>query len=58
MGAKLRNYPENFGRHTASDRIPDPSVRDTDGDDLRSAEIHTDDFDDFFMSIPKGDVSD
>jgi hypothetical protein len=41
-----------------SDRIPDPSVRDTDGDDLRSAEIHTDDFDDFFMSIPKGDFSD
>jgi hypothetical protein len=41
-----------------SDRIPDPSVRDTDGDDLRSAEIHTDDFDDFFMSIPKDDFSD
>ena len=35
-----------------------PSVRDTDGDDLRSAEIHTDDFDDFFMSIPKDDFSD
>ena len=32
-----------------SDRIPDPSVRDTDGDDLR---------DDFFMSIPKDDFSD
>ncbi len=29
-----------------SDRIPDPSVRDTDEDDLRSAGIHTDDFDD------------
>ena len=41
-----------------SDRIPDPSVRDTDGDDLRSAEIHTDDFDNFFMSIPKDDFSD
>ena len=41
-----------------SDRIPDFSVRDTDGDDLRSAEIHTDDFDDFFMSIPKDDFSD
>ena len=41
-----------------SDRIPDPSVRDTDGDDLRSAEFHTDDFDDFFMSIPKDDFSD
>ena len=41
-----------------SDRIPDPSVRDTDGDDLRNAEIHTDDFDDFFMSIPKDDFSD
>jgi hypothetical protein len=41
-----------------SDRISDPSVRDTDGDDLRSAEIHTDDFDDFFMSIPKDDFSD
>ncbi len=25
-----------------SDRIPDPSVRDTDGDDLRKAEIHMD----------------
>jgi len=41
-----------------SDRISDFSVRDTDGDDLRSAEIHTDDFDDFFMSIPKDDFSD
>ena len=41
-----------------SNRIPDPSVRDTDGDDRRSAEIHTDDFDDFFMSIPKDDFSD
>ncbi len=41
-----------------SDRIPDPSVRDTDADDLRSAEIHTDDFDDFFMLIPKDDFSD
>ena len=41
-----------------SDRIPDFSVRDADGDDLRSAGIHPDDFDDFFMSIPKDDFSD
>ncbi len=41
-----------------SDQIPDTSVRDTVGDDLRNAEIHTDDFDDFFMSIPKDDFSD
>ena len=41
-----------------SDRIPDPSVRDTDGDDLRSAGIYTDDNDDVFMSIPKDDFSD
>ena len=43
-----------------SDRIPDPSVRDTDGDDLRSAGIHTDDDDDddVFLSIPKDDFSD
>jgi hypothetical protein len=33
-------------------------VRDADGDDLRSAGIHPDDFDDFFMSIPKDDFSD
>ena len=43
-----------------SDRIPDPSesVRDTDGGDLRSAGIHTNDDDDAFMSIPKDDFSD
>jgi hypothetical protein len=42
-----------------SDRIPDPSVRDTNEDDLRSAAgIHTDDDDDAFMSIPKDDFSD
>jgi hypothetical protein len=41
-----------------SDRIPDFSVRDTDGDDLRSAGTTMDDFDDFFMSIPKDDFSD
>ena len=41
-----------------SDRIPDPSVRDTNEDDLRSAGIHTDDDDDVFMSIPKDDFSD
>ena len=38
--------------------VPDPSVRDTDGDDLRSAGIYTDDNDDVFMSIPKDDFSD
>ena len=38
--------------------VPDPSVRDTDGDDLRSAGIYTDDNDDVFMSIPKDDSSD
>jgi hypothetical protein len=42
-----------------SNRIPDPSVRDTDGDDPRGAAgIHTDDDDDAFMSIPKDDFSD
>ena len=41
-----------------TDRIPDFSVRDADGDDLRRAGIHPDDFDDFFMSIPKDDFSD
>ena len=41
-----------------SDRIPDPSVRDTDGDDLRSAEIHMDGDDDYFMSHPTDDFSD
>ena len=41
-----------------SDRIPDPSVRDMDGDDLHSAGIHTDDDDDVFMSIPKDEFSD
>ena len=41
-----------------SDRIPDFSVRDTDGDDLRSAGITMDVDDDFFMSIPKDDFSD
>jgi hypothetical protein len=41
-----------------SDRIPDPSVRDTDGDDLRSAEIHMDGDDDFFMTHPTDDFSD
>ena len=38
--------------------VPDPSLRDTDGDDLRSAGIYTDDNDDVFMSIPKDDFSD
>ena len=42
-----------------SNRIPDPSVRDTNEDDLRSAAgIHTDDDDDVFMAIPKDDFSD
>ena len=43
-----------------SDRIPDsdPSVRDTDGDGLRSAEIHMDGDDDFFMSHQTDDFSD
>ena len=41
-----------------SDRIPDPYVRDTDGDDLRSAGIRMDDDDDFFMSRPTDDFSD
>ena len=41
-----------------SDRIPDPSVRDTHEDDLCSAGIYTDDDDDVFMSIPKDDFSD
>ena len=43
-----------------SDRIPDsdPSVRDTDGDGFRSAEIHMDNDDDFFMSRQTDDFSD
>ena len=41
-----------------SDRIPDPSVRDTDGDDLLSAEIHMDGTDEFFMSHMTDDFSD
>ena len=41
-----------------SDRIPDPSVRDTDGDDLRSAGITMDGDDDFFMTHPTDDFSD
>ena len=41
-----------------SDRIPDPSVRDTDGDDLLSAEIHMGGTDDFFMSHMTDDFSD
>ncbi len=41
-----------------SDRIPDPSVRDTDGDDLLGAEIHMDGTDDFFMSHMTDDFSD
>jgi hypothetical protein len=41
-----------------SDRIPDPSVRDTDGDDLLSAEIHMDGSDEFFMSHMTDDFSD
>jgi hypothetical protein len=36
----------------------DPSVRDTNEDDFRSAGIHTDDDDDAFMSIPKDDFPD
>ena len=40
-----------------SDRIRDLSVRDTDGDDLRSAEIHMDGDDDYFMSHPTDDFS-
>ena len=35
-----------------------PSVRDTDGDDLRSAGIHTDGDDDFFMTHQTDDFSD
>ena len=41
-----------------SDRIPDFSVRDTDGDDLRSAGITMDGDDDFFMTHPTDDFSD
>ena len=41
-----------------SDRIPDFSVRDTDGDDLRSAGTTMDDDDDFFMTHPTDDFSD
>ena len=41
-----------------SDRIPDFSVRDTDGDDLLSAEIHMDGSDEFFMSHMTDDFSD
>jgi hypothetical protein len=41
-----------------SDRIPDFSVRDTDGDDLRSAGITMDGEDDYFMSHPTDDFSD
>ena len=41
-----------------SDRISDLSVRDTEGDDLLSAEIHMDGSEDFFMSIPNDDFSD
>jgi hypothetical protein len=41
-----------------SDRIPDPSVRDTDGDDLRSAGITMDGDDDFFMTHLTDDFSD
>ena len=41
-----------------SDRIPDFSVRDTDGDDLRSAGITVDGDDDFFMTHPTDDFSD
>ena len=41
-----------------SDRIPDFSVRDTDGDDLRSAGITMDVDDDFFMTHPTYDFSD
>jgi hypothetical protein len=38
-----------------SDRIPDPSVRDTEGDDLRSAGLTMDGDDDFFMTHPTDD---
>ena len=41
-----------------SDRIPDPYVRDTDGDDLRSAGITMDGDDDFFMTHLTDDFSD
>jgi hypothetical protein len=41
-----------------SDRISDLSVRDTDGDDLRSAGILMDGDDDFFMTHPTDDFSD
>ena len=41
-----------------SDRNPDPSVRNMDGDDLRSADIHMDGDDDCFMPNPPDDFSD
>ena len=41
-----------------SDRIPDLSVRNMDGDDLRSADIHMDGDDDCFMPNPPDDFSD
>ncbi len=41
-----------------SDRIPDPYVRDTDGDDLRSAGITMDGDGDFFMTHLTDDFSD
>ena len=41
-----------------SDRIPDPSVRDTNGDDLRSVGITMDGDDDFFMTHLTDDFSD
>ena len=41
-----------------SDRIPDFSVRVTDGDDLRNAGITMDDDDDYFMTHPTDDFSD
>ena len=41
-----------------SDRIPDFSVRDTDGDDLRSAGTTMDGDDDFFMTHQTDDFSD
>ena len=41
-----------------SDRIPSFSVRDTEGDDLRSAGLTMDGDDDFFMTHPTDDFSD
>jgi hypothetical protein len=43
---------------STSGRIPSVSVRDTDGDDLRSAGITMDGDDDFFMTHPTDDFSD